>query len=140
MCNCSVGTIKGDGFICPACGNVTKRKEEPTKFNPKVGEVYQTEDKRFKVRILAVNIKHEFTTGVLANRLDTPSHEWLSNLDSDGKFGGSKLVLFKEPKTTTLYIVMGHSGSSSIVPFRPTHPKAYLAYKKITLTEGEYDE
>lgn len=129
MCDCNNYTCK--------CQIV---KEEPAKFQPKVGEVYQTENKVHRFTITAIGLKGTsgFTTGATFHQY--PEYDILIRLADTGTYQGMKLIPFKGPKIVTLYIVMGNSGSSSIVPFKPTHPKAFLAYKKVTLTEGEYDD
>lgn len=135
--------------FCPNCGAELKKKEESrseetSRFNPKVGEVYQTDGGIYKLRIVDVNVKSRFPICILYSHKDKPEIECVTTLGLSGTFQGSKLTPYKIPQTKTVYVhLVKRDYSNSLETC--THGTIlkgdmYIGRKRVTVTEGEFDD
>lgn len=127
MCNCNPSR--------PVCSCAAK---DVQKFDPKVGEVYQTENKLHKIRIIATDIKNcgQLCTAI-AYKAD--NKECITILQREGYFLGSKLVLFKEPRTRTVWVNFYDNGIHCSYS-NPNLIHKPIGRKRVTMIEGEFDE
>lgn len=134
--------------FCPNCCAELKNKEESrneeTSFNPKGGEVYQTEDRKYKLRIVDVNVKGSYPFCVVYTDKTNPNVEHTFMIDESGYFLGSKLIPYKEPRQKTVYVHLVKRDYSNRLETSTRDfiykEAMYIGRKRVTVTEGEFDD
>lgn len=112
------------------CNNVCKC--EPPKQSPKVGEIW-TAANEAKYRIIEIRGELgivEFLTSGLGK--EARGSVYWYRLDQLVK-------QFKEPKKLEAYVCLTISGGCYLLLQKPETVLNYIGWKKITITEGEFD-